>query len=461
PDGGKRAGKTGADGKLHLDGVAKGSCQLSLPDVKAAASPAAAAGRIAYADGVAIPTGTPAVVETPAAVHRARLSGIHFETAKTFLLPTAMNGIRQLRSLYDSFGADLSVLCSGHTDTVGAADYNRGLSEERADSVARFLQDDVEGWMKWYGGQPHSDKWGMREDQFMLATVKDPSGAPYYQDRVDGQGGTNTRNAIKHFQSDNGVSATGTADGDTRRALVKAYMSLEGTTLPAAAKLSSHGCGLTHLEVPTGPNTAEERNRRVEIYLFEGEVAPAPQTPCPAGGCAEYPQWLAAKGLDVDLDAPPGQAAITVTDASGKPIAGADVHLGGPMSFDAKSGADGVAAFDAVVPGAYQAVAVKDGFDAADAAVTVEAGAKAAVSLKLPAMLIALKVVVEDTLSPPNPVPGATVTIDRPGAPQLVSAADGVVRFEGLAPGPVTVTIVSRGVKKQVNVVLGGAGGGS
>ena len=452
PNGEKRAGKTDASGKLHLDSVAKGKCQLSLPDVKDA--PAAAAGRIAYKDGVAIPTGSPAVVEVPAAVHRARLSGIHFETAKTFLLPTAMNGIRQLKSLYDSFGQDLAVLCSGHTDTVGAADYNRGLSEERADSIARFLQDDVEGWMKWYPGQPHSDHWGMREDQFMLATVVDGSGAPYYQDRVDGKSGANTRSAVKRFQADHGLPASGIADGDTRRALVKAYMALEGTTLPQSAKLASHGCGFTHLEVPTGPNTAEERNRRVEIYLFEGDVTPAPQAPCPAGGCAEYPQWLAQMGVDVDLDAPPGKASISVTDEGGAPVAGADVHLSGPLSFDAKSGADGVASFDAVVAGAYKAIAEKDGFDAADAPVAVTAGATASAVVKLGAKRVSLLVRVKDSANPPQPVQGAKISIDRPGAPQLVSATDGTARFDGLAPGNVTVTVVSRGVTRTSTVVL-------
>jgi hypothetical protein len=72
----------------------------------------ASAGRVRYKSGLPIAIGSKPVVELPPRVHRGRLSGIHFETNKTFLLPSAMAGIRQLASIYKSFGTP-SALVTG------------------------------------------------------------------------------------------------------------------------------------------------------------------------------------------------------------------------------------------------------------------------------------------------------------------------------------------------------------
>ncbi|MBS2023885.1 MAG: hypothetical protein JST92_15890, partial [Deltaproteobacteria bacterium] len=118
PDGSKRAGKSDAEGKVHFGALTDGDCVISLPDVRALPDAKAQDGRVAYADGMKVPVNKPTVIELPPGTHRARLSGAHFETAKTFLLPSAMAGIRELRELYDTLGGGMSVLSSGHTDTV-------------------------------------------------------------------------------------------------------------------------------------------------------------------------------------------------------------------------------------------------------------------------------------------------------------------------------------------------------
>ncbi len=307
PDGTRRTGHTNADGKIRLDNLPpQAQCTLLLPEVKAKQEEAAVQpGRVRYQPDLPVVAGQAAVVELPAKVHRAQLKGLHFETAKTFLLPSAMAGVRKLRAIYDNFGADLAVLVSGHTDTVGTADFNRGLSMERADSIARFLTQDVDGWMKFYDGPPFSDPWGVREDQFMLSTLTDGDGAPFLADQVDGKLGTRTQAAYKKFQAAKALKRTGLPSKDTRHALVTAYVALEGTTLPRGARLSSHGCGFSHLSVETGPGVDEPQNRRVEIYLFEGDVTPTPRALCPTSGCAEYPQWLARIDSTVDLDEAP------------------------------------------------------------------------------------------------------------------------------------------------------------
>jgi hypothetical protein len=297
-------------------------------------------------------------VELPPRVLRARLTGVLFETAKTFVLPSAMHGIRQLVRFYNDHPG-VHVLVSGHTDTQGPADYNRGLSMERAEAVKLYLVDDAQGWMKWYRGQPCSNAWGVREDQLMMSTVQ----PPFYHGTVDGKLGSDTRDAYKALQKAEGLKDTGTPDEATRKALVTRYMKLDGTTLPTSApRPDSHGCGLWHLEVQTGPNVDEPRNRRVEIFLFEGNVDPPPQKLCPWNGCAEYPQWVARTLETHDLDAEPGSIHASVVDEAGNPVAGASVLLDGESTARGTSADDGSATLADLPSGIYTARASKDGF---------------------------------------------------------------------------------------------------
>src|SRR5262249_2288873 len=270
PDGTKRAGRTGTDGHFDLDELPNaGQCTLDIPDVKAPATDTpATAGRVRYKPGLPIAIGTRPVVELPPRVHRGRLSGIHFETNKTFLLPSAMTGIRQLASIYKSFGTP-SVLVTGHTDTVGDAEYNRGLSVERAESIAAFLVDDVDRWMQNYKPQKHSAAWGVREDQLMLATLPQ-GGTPFYGGKIDGQAGSGTQTAYKSFQSSKGLPQSGRGDDATRRALIADYMAIDGTSLPKGSPTPlTHGCGLTHLAEPTGPNVDRDAHPRLQPFLFD------------------------------------------------------------------------------------------------------------------------------------------------------------------------------------------------
>ena len=384
PDGSKRAGRTGADGHFLLDALPpSGQCALDAPDViaPAADAPPSVAGRLRYRKGLSLGIGQKPVVELPPRVRRGTLSGLHFETNKTFLLPSAMTGIRQLTSLYASFGA-LNVLVTGHTDTVGDAAYNRGLSVERAQSIAAFLVDDADAWAANYQAHPHSAAWGTREDQLMLAHLPE-GGAPFYAGNIDGSAGPQTQAAFKRFQSAQGLPQSGRGDAATRRALVAAYMALEGTSLPKGTPPPlTHGCGFAHLAEKTGPNVEREANRRVEVFLFEGAVTPPPQTPCPGGGCSEFDQWTSQAGLKIDLDQPPGALAVTVVDGAGAPLDGVHLHAAGPVPRDAVS-SGGQVAFKDLVPGSWRLIGDLSGFEAAEAEVEVASGASATATLQL------------------------------------------------------------------------------
>jgi hypothetical protein len=58
--------------------------------------------------------------------HRVRLVGMHFDTNKSFLLPSAMHGIRKVKSMYDDIKTT-QFLVVGHTDTHGTPDHSSVL----------------------------------------------------------------------------------------------------------------------------------------------------------------------------------------------------------------------------------------------------------------------------------------------------------------------------------------------
>ena len=246
------------------------------------------------------------VVRQPAFL--GRLRGLPFETNKSFLLPRAIPGIRRIRDFYDRHPAG-TVLVVGHTDTVGQGSYNLVLSEERAEAVAAFLQDDPAPWLAWYGqGKPSGKRWGTREDQYMLSALPDPNN-PFFRGTASGTATPATEAAVRRFQEwSNGERGTslvidGIAGPNTRDALVRAYMAQDRTTLPEGTEILQHGCGEFHPAEATGDEVASEANRRVEMFLFPGGAHPPPVR-CRQPGCAEYQQWLDRVTEEIDVDAP-------------------------------------------------------------------------------------------------------------------------------------------------------------
>jgi outer membrane protein OmpA-like peptidoglycan-associated protein len=274
--------------------------------------------------GLPLATGSKHTIVLPVVV-RARLEGMLFETDKTFLLPSAMPGIRKLKAVYDKH-AGKKVLVSGHADRAGAAAHNLVLSVERAQAIAAFLQDQADDWMSRYkAGKHKSAVWGTREDQHMLSAVTDGGGQPYFTGLVTGKVNPATRDATKRFQGDNGL-AKGEMNADTRQALVKKYMATDGTTLPAGTSIVTHGCGESHPSVATKDSVALAENRRVELFFFEGEVDPPPVDPCPSGGCAQYPQWVAQTVRTIDINASP-EVVVALVDELGLPLKNAKVQI--------------------------------------------------------------------------------------------------------------------------------------
>ena len=254
------------------------------------------------------------VLVPPSDVRRVRLVGMHFDTDKSFLLPPATHGIRRVKRMYDQAPGG-SVLVVGHTDTAGSNQHNLTLSLERADAIGAYLKDDVAAWMAWFGqDKPPSKRWGNREIQHMLTVLPEDAadGPKFYPKKPNGAKDSTHVQAVKRFQQwSNDKKGTALAvDGDagpsTRPEVVKAYMALEGTTLPSDTTLETHGCGENHPEVATGDGVENAENRRVELFVFEGAIDPPPPGKTSKPGDPQYDQWKKklVETIDVSGDSP-------------------------------------------------------------------------------------------------------------------------------------------------------------
>lgn len=465
PDGTRRRELTGDDGSYVRGGIATpGKAHVVLVDFDTVdderPAPATPGARLYERGGVQAEVGTRMTLEVPPHALRARLIGMLFDTDKAFLLPQAMAGIRELARFYAQH-PELAVLVNGHADRSGADDYNVALSAERARSIAAFLTDAVDDWLPWYSAPQASKRWGVREDQMMLSVIAD-GGAAYYAGPIDGQSFGATHDAVARYQTSRGLAVDGIAGPETRRSLITDYMAQDGTSLPPGTPIATHGCGEHHPAVATADGVGAASNRRVELFLFEPAVEPAPVEPCAAPGCREYAVWVRRSISTVDLDVPPGALAVAVVDERGAPVAGASVHLSGPVTDDGIA-TTGAIAFDTLIPGDYAVLARADGFETGNAAAVVAPDSAASATVVLRALVElfdarwsagdedALSLRLRDARG--RPVAGATVTVEVAGQTRLAAADDQghatialpagarqvVVRYA--APGPVVQTL--------------------
>ncbi|MCA9709703.1 MAG: hypothetical protein KDK70_27945, partial [Myxococcales bacterium] len=243
--------------------------------------------------------GTPHEISIQPYVMLARLFGLTFETSKSFLMPDAIPSVRAMRRLYDG-NPQTTLLLVGHTDTVGEPSYNDPLSLERAESMAAFLTDDVEAWFAWYGtGKPAEKRWGSREDGLMMAS--------FLGERDDASVGVFQREYNLAVEAGQVPGPTIDEDGaigpQTRRALIRAYMAHDDTTLPEGVEPQVHGCGENFPlgedgeQLDDAPAQAQEdrTDRRAELLFFDQAmgVQPPPPGANSGAGSPQYPEWRA------------------------------------------------------------------------------------------------------------------------------------------------------------------------
>jgi len=405
--------------------------------------------RVPYKQGgISLALGKRFQVELPGTVFRARLTGLLFETSKSFLLPSAVHGMRALKRLFDEH-KKLELLVTGHTDRAGSDDYNLTLSNERAQSMSAYLRDAVDEWMKFYGKNIAEEKrWGAREDGLMLGQVvpadklPDPGSPPPAT-----TGNVSAFQKLSNETRGTSLPTDGKITQDTRRELVAAYMAQPDTTLPKGVVPLTHGCGPFHNEVPTGPGVAEQRNRRAEIFFFEGPVKPPPRKTCPGPkGCPEYPEWVKRTTKTIDLDRGVGTLTVQVQDPAGAPIEGAAIHLEGPFSEDGKTDAKGTASFPDMPAGSYTVAAVREGFEDGQTSAVLGDGSQVTAKLSLKARLFDFDVLVQSDAK--EPLQEAVVEINAPGISSAKTNKEGIARLTGVPGGKFQLTAAHPGFNK-------------
>lgn len=341
--------------------------------------------------------------ELGAATVRVRLTGMLFETDKTFLLPRSLRAIKALKRIYDK-RLPAEVLVVGHTDTMGTKVHNRKLSEGRARAIEAYLRDRVEDWLAWYGADKGGQAWGVREDKHMLSHLRAAKdGPPFYEGPIDAAATKAYSDALRRFQAWSNeargttlkVDGLSQGKGETRRELIACYMGEDGTTLPPECRTLVHGCGEHHPVVATKDEVEEQENRRVEVYLFAQAVNPPPRDACPEPeGCAEYPLWVGQSVETIDLRDDLASLEVVVREPGGTPVAAAQVKLDGPGADQGETGAEGKRLFEDQLPGTYQVTVTKKGYEP----VTVDAEAPGLVEVVLVRLAPAVARVIPGTV---------------------------------------------------------------
>ncbi|HEY2588577.1 MAG TPA: peptidoglycan-binding protein [Tepidisphaeraceae bacterium] len=241
-----------------------------------------------------------------------RVEELLFDFGSSFVHPDGQPELRALRDLRErhkkeSGGKVLAPPLSvfGHADPVGSDDYNKKLSGRRATAIYALLVRDTARWETLFSDPLGDDKWGTPAVQTMLAALGALKGPP------SGKADAATRDAVKSFQSANGLAVDGDPGPATRKALFKAYMDFLcgpdfvldkhedflGRGADAEGKGDLQGCGefnpvlmfsRAEQAALAGPANKEDRdaenapNRRVVVFLFRpGARVTSGFWPCP------------------------------------------------------------------------------------------------------------------------------------------------------------------------------------
>ncbi len=221
------------------------------------------------------------------------LEGSHFETNKSFLLPTGRASVMAVFQGRQDF-PQRKLAVFGHADATGSDAHNNALTQFRAQTAHALLLKDPDVWLRRLDGTPvvTESPWGNREIQFMLKSLG------HYNGNIDGVYNPATRTAAKAWLGTTPlpVTADGSLDRAARRRLIAAYMDhLLPTALVAgdffrdgAGQTALWGCGKAFPLIASDP--ANGQNRRVTFVLRITE--PVPIVLGVQGAAVPYRQWI-------------------------------------------------------------------------------------------------------------------------------------------------------------------------
>jgi len=248
------------------------------------------------------------VLSVQARAVQARLFGMFFDTNRSFLLPGAISRIREVKKLYDD-NPNSKLLIVGHTDTTAEPSVNDPLSLERAESVAAYLQDQVDVWVRRYSTSvSEGRRWGRREDAGMIRslqvqgpkfpgseTISRADPVRWYQEFH------NALPAPQQAKNFAPLAVDGKLGEQTRKQLIGDYMNHDQTSLPADIDITTHGCGENfpidergfELDLAPRNNLEDPVDRRVELFFFDATLGIQPKPPGKNSGpkSKQYPEW--------------------------------------------------------------------------------------------------------------------------------------------------------------------------
>jgi hypothetical protein len=294
---------------------------------------------------------------------RVRLVGMLFDANKCFLLPQALPGIRTIVDMHQK-EPTAEVLIVGHAS--GDEDLAGGdIAFDRAQILGSYLKCKPGVWLNWFGpDKPPRSRWGTREIQLMLSVL--PHGdTPLYDGYASGITDNKTVSAIKGFQdymnNQKGASlpTDGKADFETRKAIVEAYMALEGTTLANDVTPIAHGCEGYFEDTKTTSGIAAD-DRRIEVLFFKNGIEPRPEATVSSEGSTLYPTWLATVKETKDFEH--HGIHVQIIDNEKQPAPFAEVSLTGPTKATATTDEHGFVSFFDLKAGEYTLSSQKNGY---------------------------------------------------------------------------------------------------
>jgi outer membrane protein OmpA-like peptidoglycan-associated protein len=331
-EGTRKKVRTPASGNVRVDGVAASFGSVAFVDVPAARD-------VVRPRWVKKPPDSPPGVDNPEVVAlspdmkavsltsemaltivlvrplpRVRLIGMHFDTNKSFMRPTAVRGIRAVVTEFEKSPTG-TLLIVGHTDSVGPESENLNLSVDRAEAVKAYLKNDVHAWEVWFDhAKAEKTRWGDREIAQMISALPCGQSVAGFQ-------------AFSNATRGTALAVDGKPGPATRKALIDAYMALGGTTLPDHIGIEVHGCGEFFPAENVGDQVEDQENRRVEMLCFDDKIEPPVPGKKAKKGEPEYPQWRDQVTKDVDVSAKTKSLNLRLYDYDGDPVGGVEVRV--------------------------------------------------------------------------------------------------------------------------------------
>ncbi len=205
----------------------------------------------------------------------------------------------------------------GHTDTAGPELVNKRLSERRAKAVFAVFTHDFAKWDEMWRGtaseSPWSERWGTREMQHMLNSLRcaDDAGAPLDE---DGALGGKTNQAVCRFKrkdypdlpaEQTNLASNTTIDAPFREQLFLAYAKLVARDPVDTARIAQNGaaafmgCGEYN---PLSLTAHDRESRRTVVFVFDPAAQPQ-DPPCAVGQVAPCQAQL-DEPFEADAPAP-------------------------------------------------------------------------------------------------------------------------------------------------------------